>query len=209
MTAEELERFTDRLIYLARGCSHCVLAGSLPPGAPNDFYARLISELRGVGVPVILDADGEPMRAGLKAQPAIVAPNITEAEEAVGFEFGELGDPAEGLRGLLELGAEEAYVTSGHGCMAIAGPAGARNRYEASIDPLEPVAAAGSGDAFLAGLVSADRAGLGVEAGLAFAVACGAESTQHLGAGALDPAEVARLVDRVTVSRIDARIGVS
>jgi 1-phosphofructokinase family hexose kinase len=209
VSAEEIERFTDRLVYLARGCSHCVLAGSLPPGAPHDLYARLISELRGVGVPVILDSDGEPMRAGLRAQPAIVAPNITEAEEAVGFEFGELGDPAEGLRGLLELGAEEAYVTSGHGCMAIAGPAGARSRYEASIDPLEPVAAAGSGDAFLAGLVSADRAGLGVEDGLAFAVACGAESTQHLGAGALDPSEVARLVDRVTVRRLDAPIGVS
>lgn len=209
VTTEEIERFTDRLIYLARGCSHCVLAGSLPPGAPNDLYARLISELRTVGVPVILDSDGEPMRQGLRAQPAIVAPNITEAEEAVGFEFGELGDIGEGVRGLIELGAAEAYVTSGHGCTAIAGPAGARHRYEASIDPLEPVAGAGSGDAFLAGLVSANRAGLGVEEGLAFAVACGAESTQHLGAGELDPADVARLVDKVTVRRIEAPVEVS
>ena len=207
----EIERFIERLIYLARGCSHCVLAGSLPPGVGTDIYARLTSELSSVGVPVVLDSDGEPMRAGLKAQPAIVAPNITEAEEAVGFEFGDPDDLAEGLRGLVELGAGEAFVTSGHGCMAIAGPAiagGGRRRYEASIEPLEPVAAAGSGDAFLAGLVSAKRAGLGIEESLAFAVACGAESTQHLGAGALDPNEVAKLVDRVTVRALEAPLSV-
>jgi 1-phosphofructokinase/tagatose 6-phosphate kinase len=211
VTPEEIERFTERLLYLARGCTHCVLAGSLPPGAPVDTYARLMSELRGIGVPVILDSEGEPMRAGLRAQPAIVAPNVTEAEEAVGYEFSDAGDLAEGLRGLVEMGAEEAYVTTGHGCMAIAGPAPAgapRRHYEANIDKLDPVAGAGSGDAFLAGLVSAKRAQLGIEESLRFAVACGAESTQHLGAGALDVGEVARLVDKVSVRALSSPLGV-
>jgi len=211
VTAEEIDRFTDRLLYLARGCTHCVLAGSLPPGAPVDTYARLMVELRGIGVPVILDSEGEPMRAGLRAQPAIVAPNVLEAEEAVGYEFSDAGDLAEGLRGLVEMGAEEAYVTTGHGCMAIAGPTApgaARRRFEASIDKLDPVAGAGSGDAFLAGLVSAKRAQLGIEESLRFAVACGAESTQHLGAGALDAGEVARLVDKVSVRALESPLGV-
>ncbi|MEA2478963.1 MAG: 1-phosphofructokinase [Thermoleophilaceae bacterium] len=34
---------------------------------------------------------------------------------------------------------------------------------------------------------------------LRFAVACGAESVQHFGAGVIDPKEVGRLVDEVTV----------
>ena len=76
--------------------------------------------------------------------------------------------------------------------------------YEATIDPLAAVASVGSGDAFLAGYVSARRAGRPDSTCLAYGVACGAESTQHLGAGMLDPVEVERLVDRVRVERLDA-----
>src|SRR3954454_6123562 len=32
----ELELFTEKLLYLAQGASICVLAGSLPPGTPED-----------------------------------------------------------------------------------------------------------------------------------------------------------------------------
>lgn len=207
--AAEIETFIERLNYLARGATFCVIAGSLPPGAPVDLYAELIAGLRDLGVPVLLDTDGEPMRAGLRAQPAVVAPNLAEAEEAVGFEFGEPEDLTMGLSSLVEMGAEEAFVTTADGCAAIVGKGSDRRRYEATIEQLEPVASVGSGDAFLAGLASSRRAGRSVRETLAFAVACGAESTQHLGAGSLDPAEVARIVDRVTVRELDARLRVA
>jgi 1-phosphofructokinase family hexose kinase len=208
VTSAELERFSGRLRYLAGGADFCVLAGSLPPGAPNDFYADLITVLREVGVPALLDTDGEPMRAGLRAQPAVVAPNITEAEGAVGYEFRDPDDIAMGLAGLLEMGAEEAVITTESGCAAICGPGAERRRYEVRIQPLEAVARAGSGDAFLAGYVSARRAGRGPADCLVHAVACGAESTQHLGAGMLNSAEVARLADQVEVRTLDSPIGV-
>ena len=47
ISAEEVELFVDRLLYLAQGASICMLAGSVPPGAPDEIYARLIGELRG------------------------------------------------------------------------------------------------------------------------------------------------------------------
>ena len=34
VSAAEFERFTEQLVYLARGARICVLAGSVPPGAP-------------------------------------------------------------------------------------------------------------------------------------------------------------------------------
>ena len=40
-----------------------------------------------------------------------------------------------------------------------------------------------------------------VEDSLAFGVACGAESTQHLGAGLVDPERVERLLGEVEVER--------
>ena len=57
---------------------------------------------------------------------------------------------------------------------------------------LEPIAAVGSGDAFLAGYVAGRYDGRSPEECLRFAVACGAESTQHFGAGSIDPAEGGR-----------------
>lgn len=199
---EDLDRFIERLLYLAAGAQHCVIAGSLPPGAEPDHYATLISGLRSVGVPTLLDTDGEPMRLGLRAQPAIVVPNVTEAEEAVGYEFTEPGDLASAVDSLVGMGAEEAIVTSTSGCVALVGVGAARTHYEATIEPLAPVASVGSGDAFLAGFLAARRAGRPVEECLARGVACGAESTQHFGAGTLDPSEVEKLVGRVRVERL-------
>ncbi|MEO7197108.1 MAG: 1-phosphofructokinase family hexose kinase [Solirubrobacterales bacterium] len=201
---QDLERFAERLLYLARGASFCVIAGSLPPGAETDAYADLISRLREVGVPTLLDTDGEPMRAGLRAQPSVVAPNVAEAEEAVGYEFTESEDLATGLGGLIDMGAEEAIITTESGCVAVTGDPHMRSRLEAGIEPLATIARVGSGDAFLAGYVKARRAGMSAAECLAYGVACGAESTQHLGAGMLDAEGVDRLVGQVTVSSLAA-----
>jgi 1-phosphofructokinase family hexose kinase len=209
VSAEEVELFVERLLYLAQGASICVLAGSVPPGAPDDLYARLVTELRALGVLTILDAEGEPMRAGLRAGPAVVAPNVTEAEEAAGHEFNDADDLALGLTGLLEMGAGEAIITSETGCVASVGEGAKRRRLEARIDQLEPVVTVGSGDCFLAGYVAARYEGAAPRECLAFGVACGAESTQHFGAGTLDRREVERLLPRVEVSELDIPAGVS
>ena len=203
VTAEEIDRFAAKLLYLAQGASVCVIAGSVPPGADADVYARLVAELRQLGVLTVLDTDAEPMRAGLRAEPAVVAPNVTEAEEVVGHEFGDPGDLALGLTGLLEMGATEAVITSETGCVAITGGTGDRRRYEVWIEPLDAVATVGSGDCFLAGYVAARYEGASERDCLAFGVACGAESTQHFGAGSLDRNAVERLVSRVEVRELD------
>ena len=204
VAAAEIERFTERLLYLARGARICVLAGSVPPGAPEDAYAGLIAKLRELGVLTVLDADGEQMRAGLRAEPAVVAPNVVEAEEAVGHEFNDVDDFGLGLAGLLEMGAGEAIITSETGCVAIVGEGAERRRYEARIEPLEPVTTVGSGDCFLAGYVAARYEGASPRECLAFGVACGAESTQHFGAGTLDRREVERLLPSVEISELSA-----
>jgi 1-phosphofructokinase/tagatose 6-phosphate kinase len=61
----------------------------------------------------------------------------------------------------------------------------------------------GSGDAFLAGYVAARYLGQGPTECLRFAVACGAESTRHFGAGVLEPARVERLLGEVESERLE------
>src|SRR5947207_1754350 len=46
VAAHEVDRFVEKLLYLAQGATLCVLAGSIPPGVDPGVYARLIGELR-------------------------------------------------------------------------------------------------------------------------------------------------------------------
>ncbi len=203
VSPEELERFLEKLLYLARGARVCVIAGSQPPSVPDSFAARMVTELKELGVETILDIEGEPLIAGLRAGPSAVTPNVSEAEGAVGHEFGDREDLVTGLRGLIELGASEAVITRSNGCVASLLDGDDRRAYEVLAPDLEPVAAVGSGDAFLAGFVACRFDGANPRECLRFAVACGAESTQHFGAGSVDPNEVNRLLDRVEISSLD------
>jgi 1-phosphofructokinase family hexose kinase len=205
VTDEELERFLEKLLYLARGARICVIAGSLPPSVPSSFCARMVTELKGLGVETILDSEGEPLVAGLRAGPAVVTPNAGEAEGAVGHEFNDRDDLITGLRGLVELGAAEAAITRAEGCVASLLDGGERRGWEVTAPALEPVSAVGSGDAFLAGFVASRFDGRPAAECLRFAVACGAESTQHFGAGNLDAGEVKRLLPQVETNELESR----
>jgi 1-phosphofructokinase len=76
------------------------------------------------------------------------------------------------------------------------------------IEQLEPVSGVGSGDCFLAGYVAARYESATPRECLAYGVACGAESTQHFGAGSLNPNEVERLLHRVEVKELEVPAGV-
>lgn len=197
----ELELFRDKLLYLARGAAIVVIAGSLPPGVPTDLYADLITELRKLGVTTVLDTDGEPLELGTRSSPSMICPNLMEAEELVGHEFADDEDRMRAASALVDMGPTDAIITVGDGCIAsLSSTDGPRNVYRARIEPRAQVAGVGSGDAFLAGYVAGLYTGRKPQDRLAFAVACGAESTQHLGAGVVDRREVDRLVGEITVT---------
>ncbi len=84
VSEQEAELFVDKLLYLAKGASMCVFAGSLPREVDIDIYARLIRELRRLGVTTLVDTDGDPLRRAVRAEPDLVSPNVLEAEELVG-----------------------------------------------------------------------------------------------------------------------------
>jgi 1-phosphofructokinase/tagatose 6-phosphate kinase len=200
----ELDLFVDKLLYLAKGAGVCVFSGSLPRGVPDDLYSRLIAEINRLGCVTVLDSEGEALRLGTRAEPTVVTPNEPEAEELVGHEFSDEEDRPQAVCEVVELGAREAIMTLPTGCVALLGDGHERQLYSATIDPsmVESRSSVGSGDAFLAGYVAARYSGDDGEECLRGAVACGAESIQHFGAGVLDPREVARLAAEVSVERL-------
>jgi 1-phosphofructokinase family hexose kinase len=205
VTEREVELFVDKLLYLAKGASVCVFAGSLPREVDTDIYATLIRELKRLNVLTVVDTDGEPMRRAVRAEPDVVSPNVLESEELVGHEFNDDEDRMIAVREMCELGAREAIMTMPDGCFAQMLPKDAPEpvlyRVRVRGGAIEPRATVGSGDAFLAGFVAARYQGRGHTDALAFGVACGAESTQHLGAGLVDPDRVERLLGDVEVEK--------
>jgi 1-phosphofructokinase family hexose kinase len=209
VTAREVELFIDKLLYLAKGATVCVFAGSLPREVDVDIYAHLIRELKRLNVTTVIDTDGDPLRRAVRAEPDIISPNVLEAEELVGHEFNDDEDRTYAVKEMCELGAREAIMTMPDGCFArMLGPAGEHTLYRVRVrgGAIEPRATVGSGDAFLAGFVAARYQGRSTEDALAFGVACGAESTQHLGAGLIDSDRVERLLGEVEVERPSASV---
>jgi len=206
VSEQEIELFVDKLLYLARGASVCVFAGSLPRNVDVDVYSGLIRELKRMGVVCVVDTDGDPLRRAVRAEPDVISPNVLEAEELVGHEFNDVEDHCIAVREMVELGAREAIMTAPDGCFAQmlpAEPGGAPSLYRVRVRSgvIEPRATVGSGDAFLAGFVAARYNGLGTEECLVHGVACGAQSTQHLGAGLIDRGQVERLLGEIEVDR--------
>jgi 1-phosphofructokinase/tagatose 6-phosphate kinase len=205
VSAQELELFREKLLYLAKGASICVFAGSLPRAVEPDIYFSLIREVRRLGVTTMIDTDGEPLRLSMRAEPDVVSPNELEAEELVGHEFNDADDRAQAVAEMTRLGAHEAIMTVSDGCYARIYESGSPVLYRVRIAEQEARSAVGSGDAFLAGYVCARYADREPAECLRFGVACGAESTLHFGAGILDAARVDRLLGEVEPERL--RVG--
>ena len=203
VSKREVELFRDKLLYLSRGAAIVVFAGSLPRGVEPDMYASLIRDLERLDVTTVVDTDGEPLRQAVRAEPDVVSPNVLEAEELVGHEFAGEEERSLAVGEIAALGPREAIMTLPDGCFAQVLVDGQRLLKRARIEPREPVARSGSGDAFLAGFLAARYEGRAPDQCLRFGVACGAESTGRLGAGLIDAREARRLMGGVELTVVD------
>ena len=202
VSTSEIELFREKLLYLAKGASIVVFAGSLPHGVDVDVYAGLIREVRRLGATAMVDTEGEPLRLAVRAEPDIVSPNELEAEELVGHEFNDDDDRAQAVVEMTRLGAAEAVMTVSDGCFAQVLEAGSPKLYRVRVEEQEARSSVGSGDAFLAGYVAARYAGRSPVECLRYGVACGAESIHHFGAGIVEAAKVDRLLDEVEAEQL-------
>src|SRR5664280_877534 len=206
---QEIELFRDKLLYLARGAAIVVFAGSLPRGVEPDIYASLVRALQRSDVITVVDTDGEPLRQAARVEPDLVSPNVVEAEELVGHEFAGEEERLQAVAEIAALGPREAIMTLPDGCLAQLLVDGHRVLKRARIEPREPIAKRGSGDAFLAGYLAARYEGRAPDHCLRFGVACGAESTGRMGAGLIDPREARRLMGDVELSVVELPAEVS
>jgi 1-phosphofructokinase len=173
-----------------------VLSGSLPPSAPLDWYAQLVTSLRDTGVRVAVDTSEAPllalMAAGPEAAPHLLKPNAEELAQLAGVsEEDVLHDPAATLaavRTLHDRGIDEVLLTLG-------GDGALLSRADGEVWSARPPqivvrSTVGAGDCSLAGYLLADLAGAPPAERLRTAVAYGAASASLPGSAVPTPAQV-------------------
>jgi 1-phosphofructokinase family hexose kinase len=201
--AAELELLLRKLHYLAGAADWVVLAGSLPRGVGESFYAEAIRDLNRRGVRTAIDSDGEPMRLGVEAEPYLAAPSVREAEALVGQEFHDDADFVQALDDIVELGARNTIITHDSGCFALFREERERRRFHVRAPKLDVVSPVGSADVLLAGFFAAEAAGRTLEEALRSGVAAGAASTLAVGAGMFEPREAGRLLPTVEAVELE------
>jgi 1-phosphofructokinase len=141
--------------------------GSLPPGAPRDFYARLAA----LGSPdrrVAVDTSGEALAAAVSAGVALIKPNRAELEELTGRTLSTVGDVAAAATKLIERGCDAILVSLGaDGALYV--DRDVASHAEARLDDV--VNTVGAGDALLAGFVAAGGGNAALATGIAWSVA--------------------------------------
>lgn len=80
----EWQACLDAVAALPRAPEYLVASGSLPPGAPEDFYGRLARIARERGSRMVLDASGPALASALEAAVYLVKPNLRELRELTG-----------------------------------------------------------------------------------------------------------------------------
>lgn len=83
LSPQAQDELLDLVAEQAVGASWVVLAGSLPPGVDDDFYARAIKRIRQLDRPplIAVDTSGAPLAAALMASPDLIKPNAEELAE--------------------------------------------------------------------------------------------------------------------------------
>jgi 1-phosphofructokinase len=182
--AAELAALVDATVAAAHGATWTVLSGSLPPGAPVDFYADLTRRLHAAGTLVAVDSSGPALVAALEAGPDLVKPNHEELAEVVGTPIATLADAAAAARALRARGAGQVLASLGAAGALLADAAGVTHA-EAFV--ARPRSTVGAGDSALAGFLFAGGAGTDA---LAAAVQWGASAASLPGSRLPGPADL-------------------
>jgi len=176
----------------ATPCDILVASGSLPPGVPADFYARLAKNMAQHGTDIILDTSGEALRAGLAGGTFLLAkPSLDELRQIAGAELEGIEDIARAAGAIVTAGKSTMVaVTLGHRGAILASREGAQFL---AAPQIEPKSAVGAGDSFVAAMVYKLACGSDPFEAFRYGMAAGAAAVLTPGTDLAYPADIADL----------------
>lgn len=201
LTQNEWQKCLTVLEELEPQPDFLVASGSLPPGVPSDFYARVAGIARKKKARFILDTSGEALRLAANEGVYLLKPNQQELSKLVGNELIQVEGVEGAARHLIQQGYCEVVVVS-------LGPEGAMLVAENEVvrvpAPNVPKrSTVGAGDSMVAGMVWQLAQGKSLAEVVHFGVACGTAATMNEGTELCHPADVERLFHQLYTSPVN------
>jgi len=186
---------------------YIVASGSLPPGVPEDFYARVAKAAKKLHAKMILDTSGTPLvRAVQEKGLFLIKPNMRELKALTTDEIEDEAQQETLLREIVQSGQSEAVVLSlGRGGSRMAW----REGCEYVRTPTVPIKSkVGAGDSMVGGLVLSLAQGHSLRDAVGFGVAAGAAAVMTPGTQLCRKEDTKKLHAQITQQACKAEEGV-
>jgi 6-phosphofructokinase 2 len=176
---EELQECLDIIKDLPEQVEYLVASGSLPPGAPDDFYRKIAEISSAKGIKFILDTSGKGLLSAAGAGIYLMKPNLRELSQIIGKELVNGLEQEAIARKVIQEGKANILVVS-------LGPKGAmlatKDIIQYVVPPsVKPISTVGAGDSMVAGIVLSLSRGYELRGAIKFGVAAGTAATMTPG----------------------------
>ena len=168
----------DKIDSIARAGDWWVLAGSLPPGVDETFYARIIKVLADRQAIAILDTTGEALRLGCLEKPFLIKPNGEEIQALTGLPVDTPAQVATAATELRKMGAQNVVISLGKSGALLQTAEATWMVHPPVVKEKNPI---GAGDAMVGGLVWALAQDIPLQEALSWGVASGAAAASLSG----------------------------
>ena len=190
------DRVREAIRTAAVDASIVVFSGSLPPGTPPEFFGSLVEELAGDTI-TIVDTSGPGLESVARRCPAIIKPSQRELARLVGWDPSTPEQIEQAVAEVIGWGAVRAVVASrGPSGVLLMSSDGEPRWFRPP--PVHPVSTVGAGDSMVAGIAASLLTRRQLADAVVFGVAAGTAAVLTPGSELCDPADVDRLVGRVT-----------
>jgi len=179
LSGEEWQGVLEELYGLLGQDDFLVASGSLPPGVPEDFYARLAAIAGKRKARLVVDTSGKWLRRAVTEGVYLVKPNLRELRDISGREIEHEDEQKAAARAIVEGGKTDVVVLSLGASGALLVTRGTEVRYRSPSVRIR--SRVGAGDSMLAGIVLRLAAGEPIEEAVRFGVAAGAAAVMTPG----------------------------
>ena len=188
----EWEAVLDKLTTLPQKPKFVVASGSVPPGVPEDFFARVARCAKQHGVQCVIDTSGPALQEALKEGVTLIKPNLAELSDLLGTPLDSDRAQVAACRKLTSDGSAHAVaLTLGdQGALLVT----ADQAFRAQPLAIEAISTVGAGDSFLGGFVAALASGESLERAFRIAVAAGSAAVLSPGTELCRDEDVQRLL---------------
>jgi 1-phosphofructokinase family hexose kinase len=168
----------DKIDSIASAGDWWVLAGSLPPGVDDSFYAQIIKVLNDRQAIAILDTTGEALRLGCCEKPFLIKPNAEETQALTGMPVDTPVQVALAAAELREMGVQNVVISLGKEGALLQTPESTWLAHAPVVKEKNPI---GAGDSMVGGLVWALAQDISLNEALSWGVASGAAAASLSG----------------------------